>query len=190
METVKFQTNVPETIALAFAQGKPVTSQFSGDQVMFSLDDGRRMYVSPFVAEKIYEAGVSAHTPFTICKREVSHGNRRSVEFQIETHNAAGTAQAPTAAPIAPESSQTKAIAISNSYTDASTTPKPAAAPAAATVDAETAAMLDAHKRAIYVAAMAEAYAAEAGLAIRYAAEDIRAIAATLYIQAAKGGAR
>jgi hypothetical protein len=81
--TVKFSTNIPEIVSLAFAEGRPVESQYSGDQVMFSLTDGRKMYLAPFVADRIREAGIGANQPFEICKREVSHGNRRTVEFQI-----------------------------------------------------------------------------------------------------------
>lgn len=52
---------------------------------MYSLVDGRRMYVPPFVAAKISAAGVRPGVPFLLCKREVTHGNRRTVEYQIET---------------------------------------------------------------------------------------------------------
>jgi hypothetical protein len=208
METIKFQTNIPETIALAFAVGKPVSSQFGGDQVMFSLDDGRRMYVSPFVAEKIYAAGISAHTTFTMCKREVSHGNRRSIEFEIGTHNeAAGApvkASPATAAPVASSAPvSTKATtanptngANGNTYTDspaavvgrAVPVNAPAAAIPALTLDSNLVDLMSAHMAAIDVAAMAEKYAAEKGLAIRYTSEDVRAMAATIYIAAQKGG--
>lgn len=80
---LKLQTNIPEVIALAFSDGKPVESPLTGPQVLFSLVDGRRWYVAPFVAEKIRAAGVAAKMPFQICKRQ--HG--KSIEFEIETHN-------------------------------------------------------------------------------------------------------
>jgi hypothetical protein len=81
--TVKFSTNIPEILSLAFSEGKPVQSQYNGDQVMFTLTDGRKMYVAPFVAEKIAAAGIRANQPFEICKREVTEGNRRKIEFQV-----------------------------------------------------------------------------------------------------------
>jgi len=65
-ETIKFETNMPQVLALAFTEGKPVESQFTGSQVMFSTVDGRRMYLAPFVAEKIRAAGISARMPFEI----------------------------------------------------------------------------------------------------------------------------
>lgn len=41
---LKLQTNVPEVIALRFAEGKPATSQFGGNQLMYSLVDGRKAF--------------------------------------------------------------------------------------------------------------------------------------------------
>ena len=63
-------------------------------------------------------------------------------------------------------------------------------APRATTDDMDLAAMIYAHIRAIDVAHAAESYAAERGLAIRYTSEDVRCIAAALFIQQSKGGAR
>lgn len=177
---VKFATNIPEVISLAFAKGKEVSSQFGGDQVMYSLDDGRRMYLPPFVAQKIEAAGIGAHREFAIVKREVVQGNRRSVEYQIENLNdfgaeATGNVTAPKTNTPATHDSVGRSV---DQHTNA------------AAADPETAAMINAHQRAIDVAAAAEAYASSKGLAIRYQAEDVRAIAATLFIQASKGGAR
>ena len=192
LDTVKFQTNIPEVVSLAFAKGKPVSSQFGGDQVMYSLEDGRRMYLPPFVAEKIEAAGISARMPFAICKREVTHGNRRSVEYQIETHNDADELAAGTGSKTVPTSTAAVKATMSRPQ-DNSTPPTPPIAPRATAAaaggdDIDLAAMIYAHIRAIDVAAAAESYAAERGLAIRYTSEDVRAIAATLFIQASKGG--
>ena len=88
METIKFETNMPQVLALAFAEGQPVESQFIGSQVMFSTVDGRRMYLAPFVAEKIRAAGIAARIPFEICKKQVG----RTIEWQVKTQNVqAGT---------------------------------------------------------------------------------------------------
>jgi len=191
-DVIKLQTNVPEVIALEFAVGKPVTSQFGGDQVMFSTTDGRRLYLPPFVADKIHNARITPKTPFAICKREVTHGNRRSVEYQIETPNEE-TATA---------SVNATAVRVGTSAPAATTTKQPAthvtngggnvppSVPTTAPETPEMAAMIEAHKRAIDVAAVAEDYAKSRGLAIHYAAEDIRAIAATIFIQQSRGGAR
>jgi len=206
-DVVKFQTNIPEVIALEFAVGKPVTSQFGGDQVMFSLTDGRRMYLPPFVADKIHNAGIAPRKQFAICKREVTHGNRRSVEYQIETPNeetATASVNAPAVrvgATSEPAATTTKQPAthgtngggnalVVGRVALAGAPPPSAPSPDAAQPIGETAAMIEAHKRAIDVAAAAEDYAKSRGLAIHYAAEDIRAIAATIFIQQSRGGAR
>lgn len=82
-DKLKLDTNVPVTIAVEFAEGLTVASNFGGDQVMFSLVDGRKFYCSPFVASKI-SSTVRAREPFTICKKEITNGNRRSVDYVIE----------------------------------------------------------------------------------------------------------
>ena len=45
-ERIAFQTNVPVTVALAYADGLPVEGRF-GDQITYTLADDRVMYVSP-----------------------------------------------------------------------------------------------------------------------------------------------
>lgn len=223
-ETVKFSTNVPETLSLAFSQGKEVTSQYGGDQVMFSLDDGRRMYVSPYVAGKIYEAGISAHTDFTLCKREVTHGNRRAIEWEIQTFNEAArvtpttptTHDAMVTALKASLVAQTKTAAtVSQAAAAVQSTPAPVAqtlsqadqsngnayADAPAWVNApasseprryarDVAELIAAFESALDVADAVETYAADNGRRLSFGADDIRAIAASLFIQRQKGGAR
>jgi hypothetical protein len=199
--TLKLTANVPEVIALAFAQGREVTSQFGGDQVMFTLCDGRRAYFPPFVAEKIYAAGIPARQPFAIIKREVVHGNKRSIEYVIENHNETGAAHAKENAPVLavnaavsrthqhPNHSAALEVAAQLAASlDKPTWSELQAQQAAPAQHPETLAMIEAHKRAIDVAAAAEAYANTRGLAIRYAAEDIRAIAATMFINNARTG--
>jgi len=48
-DRVVFQTNVPVTAALAYADGMNVEGRF-GDQVMYTLSDERVMYVPPIAA--------------------------------------------------------------------------------------------------------------------------------------------
>ena len=192
--TVRFMTNVPEVIELEFARGKQVSSQFGGDQVMYSLTDGRRMYLPPFVAQKIEEAGIGAHTPFSLCKKEVTHGNRRSVEYVIGNLDGEAEPFQESAAPImTPKAAAMTVKATTLSSPQHSAPPPPPSAPrltAAGGDDMDLAAMIYAHIRAIDVAHAAESYAAERGLAIRYTSEDVRCIAAALFIQQSKGGAR
>src|SRR5215831_18827696 len=68
-ERIAFQTNVPVTVALAYADGLPVEGRF-GDQILYTLSDERVMYVPPVVRTKLIELGIQPREPFTICKAE------------------------------------------------------------------------------------------------------------------------
>jgi hypothetical protein len=68
-DKVQFQTNVPVDVALKYNDGKEVTGQY-GDQVLYTLTDGRVMYVPPIVKKKIDELGIGRGELFTIRRRE------------------------------------------------------------------------------------------------------------------------
>lgn len=82
-ERIVFQTNVPVTAALAYADGMKVEGRF-GDQVMYSLSDERVMYVPPIVRDKLAGLGISRDQPFSICKSERRGGNRRFIEWEVK----------------------------------------------------------------------------------------------------------
>jgi hypothetical protein len=63
-EKVQFQTNVSIDIALKYNDGKEVTGQY-GDQVLYTLTDGRVMYVPPIVKKKIDELRIGRGELFT-----------------------------------------------------------------------------------------------------------------------------
>jgi hypothetical protein len=52
--------------------------------MMFTLADGRVMYVPPIVANKIHAAGIIPGESFQLCKASVKTGQRRSVEWLLE----------------------------------------------------------------------------------------------------------
>ena len=81
-EKVQFQTNVPIDVALKYNDGKEVTGQY-GDQVLYTLTDGRIMYVPPIVKRKIDELGIGRGELFTITKAEKKNGTRRTIEWVI-----------------------------------------------------------------------------------------------------------
>ena len=81
-ERIGFQTNVPVTVALAYADGLQVEGRF-GDQILYTLADERVMYVPPVVRSKLVELGVQPREPFTLCKAERKEGNRRFIEWQV-----------------------------------------------------------------------------------------------------------
>jgi hypothetical protein len=82
-ERIAFQTNVPVTVALAYADGLQVEGRF-GDQIMYTLADERVMYVPPVVRTKLVELGIQPCEPFTICKAERKEGNRWFIEWQVK----------------------------------------------------------------------------------------------------------
>ena len=67
-EVVDFPANTPVTVALKYAQGKTVSSQ-SGERFMFSLTDGRVMFLAPEIAGQIVNLGVNVRENFTITRK-------------------------------------------------------------------------------------------------------------------------
>lgn len=64
-KVVEFPLNVPQTVALKYSQGKLVAGQY-GERMLFTLTDGRAMFVSPQVAGQIEAAGINVRESFTI----------------------------------------------------------------------------------------------------------------------------
>src|ERR1700732_3200434 len=83
-EKVQFQTNVSIDVTLKYNDGKEVTGQY-GDQVLYTLTDGRIMYVPPIVKRKIDELGIGRGELFTITKAEKKNGTRRTIEWVVST---------------------------------------------------------------------------------------------------------
>jgi hypothetical protein len=188
MDTLKLQTNVPELIALQFAEGRPVASQFGGDQVMFTLTDGRRAYLPPFVAQKIADAGIQPGEFFELCRREITLGNRRSVEYQVKT-DVAGTLPAKNV-PAAPNgASSARNDARVQHIAPAGAAVHPAPAPAVPAADTAAVAMTAAGRMAIDAVLAIEAYARSRGMAdFVFGADNVQKIAVSLYIDLRKGG--
>ena len=86
-EKLQFQTNIPIDVALKYNDGKEVTGQY-GDQVLYTLTDGRVMYVPPIVKKKIDELGIGRGELFTITKAEKKNGTRRTIEWVVAAEQA------------------------------------------------------------------------------------------------------
>jgi len=82
-EVLRFNMNVPEQVSLQYPEGKRVQGRY-GEQVMYSLSDGRVMYVPLYVEQRINELAIGAAEPIELCKAEVRDGNRRWVEWHIQ----------------------------------------------------------------------------------------------------------
>src|SRR3974390_238643 len=102
-ERVVFEANVPVTATLAYADGLKVQGRF-GDQGMYSLTDGRVMYVPPLVRDKLVELGIRQNEPFNICRAERREGNRRFVDWVVQPNGSASPKSSGIAHRDAPQS--------------------------------------------------------------------------------------
>ena len=82
-EVLRFNTNIPVQLTLANECGKHVEGRY-GEQVMYSLADGRVIYVPLYVEQRLAELAVSSGEPLEICKAEVQNGNRRWIEWHVK----------------------------------------------------------------------------------------------------------
>ena len=185
-ERAVFEANVPVTATLAYAGGLKVQGRF-GDQVMYSLTDGRVMYVPPLVRDKLVELGIRQNEPFAICRAERREGNRRFVDWVVQPDSSAAPAQSATAHGDTPGSPMNgdgggRVKPNGNGRGDGK--------PASARVSSGTAetALRAALTASIDAALAAEQYASARGLSIRFGSEDLRAMALSLFIQHARDG--
>ena len=73
----------PVEVALRWDDGKRVEGRY-GEQVMYTLEDDRVMYVPPVVAQQIRELGIRAREIFEICKAELREENKRWIEWRVK----------------------------------------------------------------------------------------------------------
>jgi len=66
-EVVDFPPNAPVTVALKYSLGKTVSGQY-GERIMYSLTDGRVMFLDLAVAAQIEELGINVRESFTITR--------------------------------------------------------------------------------------------------------------------------
>jgi hypothetical protein len=67
-EVVDFPPNVPVPVALQYGQGKTISNQH-GERMMYSLTDGRVMFLDLAVAGQIESAGINVREWFTITRK-------------------------------------------------------------------------------------------------------------------------
>ena len=112
-EYLRFSTNIPEEVALRFPEGKQVQSKLEGgaDQMMYSLVDGRVMYVPLHVGERIRELHIGPGERFSL-------GQGRSQDGQPARDRMAGQRgwirlrnPAQPAAPTAPQAAKPEGAA-------------------------------------------------------------------------------
>lgn len=179
-----FETNKPQVVKLRYPEGIPTKGQY-GPQVMFSLLDppDTRMYVPVFVANCIQELKIGPGRAMQILKAEIRTNGKRSTEWKVRPLEAEpgaavpinfhatghGELVVPRVTPIKGNGSTTEpsnghATHHGIPYRDAKT---------------DLAACYD---QAIEVLVTAREHAASRDLPVQFTGEDLRQVAATLYI--------
>jgi hypothetical protein len=184
-DKVQFQTNVPVEVALKYNDGKEVTGQY-GDQVLYTLTDGRVMYVPPFVKRRIDELGIGRGELFTLTKAEKKNGTRRTIEWVVaagergDTHPPARVQHSNGQRPSHPRN-------------DAAVPGNGNGQRANSTIDGKGflvtshgQLLLQSLAAAVDVAAATERYAAASGLEVQFTSEDLREIGLRIFTAGVK----
>ncbi|HLG97909.1 MAG TPA: hypothetical protein VKX49_16465 [Bryobacteraceae bacterium] len=175
-----FQTNIPVEVALKYGDGKDVTGQY-GDQVLYTLTDGRVMYVPPIVRKQIEDLEIGRGELFTITKAEKKKGTRRTIEWQVVANgrtsrhrNGESIVENGWAVNARPEK-QTLGQASGNG------TVGPVAPGGASAQSLKQALAL-----AVDAVAEGERYAGTHGISLQFTSEDVREIALRIYANASR----
>ena len=184
MNILRFEANTPVQVALKFDGGRDVEGRY-GPQVLYTLADGRLMYLEPKAARRIDELKITAGEPFSICKREVKNGQRSGIQWEVKRME-------PVPKPGGP-----KLVSPGGVYAPPQCSNGQEAKPglffeaepltdcdAATTLETQLRASIPglakleyALKTAIAAAAGAEQFGSQIGYAVHFAPDDIRAIA-------------
>src|SRR5579862_1747737 len=209
MNIFRCEPNQPAQVALERTDGVNIQGRY-GDRVMYTLMDGRVLYVPPIVASQIQKQNICAGARFEICKTVVPEGSRRSLKWtarKLEPGSESGLEQdlrasvaiaeakngTPESAegpgpvlvraselPPPPPKSNGASNGALNGHTGAHTE-----APATPTTKLE-----HALKTAISAAYNAEKYGTELGYVVRFDADAIKSMAITVLINMSDGGRR
>ena len=179
-DKVQFQTNIPVEVALKYGDGKEVNGQY-GDQVLYTLTDGRVMYVPPIVKRRIEELGIGRGELFTLTKAEKKNGTRRTIEWLVAARERgekpargsvpATTGQRPTQPRNGGAVSGNGNGQRANSTSDAK----------GFLVTNHGQLLLQSLAVAVDVAAATERYAAASGAELQFTSEDVREIGLRIY---------
>jgi hypothetical protein len=189
-ERVVFEANVPVIATLAYSDGMKVQGRF-GDQVMYSLADGRVMYVPPIVREKLVELGIRQNEPFAICRAERREGNRRFIDWVVQRNGTSPPYDVATPlANVQTGHTANNASSVQSASGNGNRVPDgngKSTGPPVGTTAAQSA-LRSALMASIDAALAAEQYASAHGLSVRFGSEDLRAMALSLFIQHSRDG--
>ena len=185
-EKLQFQTNVAIDVALKYNDGKEVTGQY-GDQVLYTLTDGRVMYVPPIVKKKIDELGIGRGELFTITKAEKKNGTRRTIEWLVATDGSGDrNSQRRVQQPNGQAPAQRRGVAGSAPVNGNDHRPDPRNEAKGFLVSGQGQFLLQALAAAVDVAAATERYATACGLELQFTSQDLREIGLSIYTTGAK----
>jgi hypothetical protein len=187
---LRFNTNAPVEVALRWDDGKRVEGRY-GEQIMYTLDDQRVMYVPPVVAKQIQELGIRANQMFEICKAELREENKRWIEWRVrrieEPRHPASSGNVSEAA-----ASDLNGKAQNHRNGSTPERPRPLDLHAAsdgtllpvAVTGAGITAMELAMSGAAEIAQRVESRSRVRNYSLQFTSEDVRAIGLTMFIQA------
>ena len=187
---LRFNTNSPVEVALRWDEGKRVEGRY-GEQILYSLEGDRVMYVPPVVAKQIHELGIRAREIFEICKAELREENKRWIEWRVrrieEPRHPAQSPNSPeTAASIPSDQAQNQRNGNTHQAPrplDLHASPDGTLLPVPVTGAGITAMEL-AMSGAAEIAQRVESRARIRNYSLQFTSEDIRAIGLTMFIQA------
>ena len=183
-DKVQFQTNVPVEVALKYNDGKEVNGQY-GDQVLYTLTDGRVMYVPPIVKRRIDELGIGRGELFTLTKAEKKNGTRRTIEWLVTTggpRERAGQTTQELNGRQRRNGAAREAVAGNGHVRRASTSSDAKGF----LVTGQGQFLLQALAAAVDAAATTERYATACGMELQFTSEDVREIGLRIYTAGVK----
>ena len=193
-QILKLEVNRPEVLALQYAEGRLCPTKIPGasDQVMFTFTNGTKAFWPVEVAGQIKDAGIGARVPFQITRLS---GNR----YDIRAMSQPGVHESETEkswqnVPSHPATSTPVGAQqpIQRSAVTPITPPPPLPGFTAPPAQIQT---IGDKLGACYMVAVdtclaTENYAERKGMEIRATFEDVRALAATIFIALNNGGGR
>jgi hypothetical protein len=190
-DVLRFQPDTPELVALKFpGPGKEVHG-YKGTDEMYTLADGRLMFLEIPVAEKLDALQLAPGEPVRITKLKGKPGVKDSVKWDIRRASstpAPAVATLETAPDLWPDGADFETPASTNGNGAAAHTNGNGGA-GSTNAQVKTQA-LDAVKTAIDACLKGSQYAASIGFPINFEHEDVRALANTILIGMQQNGGR
>jgi hypothetical protein len=207
MATLRFEPNVPVELALKYDEGRQVQSRIldAPDQMMYTVCGDDTIYLPLHVAEQIKALGIRKMELISICKTVKGNVTRWEVKRVGGAQTAAiaprdsfeALPTAINASPLERQLTQSINVVKAQRMSQAPAAPLPQqpskapdntpnSTPAAIHHTSYSRVMAAALIAAIDASREAERYATKVGFEVEFNTEDVRAIAATLFIQASK----